>query len=219
MSFVNYIKSYNETQSDNETPPDSPPDSSPDSIPSPTSDNSKDKIVNLIPLSVMYYSQWAYVQVREIIEYYIPLSNNEDIHEIYPNLFIGNMSTVFNIDYLKQHNISHIVSAIYGFSPPYPNDFKYHIVNALDSPSFNIKPFLNDACFFIESALKNNRKVYVHCMCGVSRSSTIIAAYLLGKMGNSYDTPEKIIEYLQSIRKIINPNSGFRKQLEEYAKE
>ena len=172
---------------------------------------------NSLSLTIHEYTQWAYVLVREFIEYYIPLSNNNDIHEIYPNLFIGNMSTSFNKDLLKQKGITHIVSAIGGFKPPYPKDFKYHVVNALDTSGFNIKPYLNDACFFIEYALKNFRKVYVHCMCGVSRSSTIIVAYLLDKMRDK--TPEEIIEYLQTIRPVINPNSGFRKQLNEYANE
>ena len=171
---------------------------------------------SIIPQSVLLYSQWAYVQVREFIEYYIPLSNNQDFHEVYPNLYIGNMSTVFNKKLLKQERINYIVSAIAGFKPPYPDDFKYYIVEALDHPAFNIKPFLNDACFFIEKALKSQQKVYVHCMCGVSRSSTIIVAYLLGKMKK---TPNEIIEYLQAIRPIVSPNPGFRKQLHEYANE
>ena len=171
---------------------------------------------SIIPQSVLLYSQWAYVQVREFIEYYIPLSNNQDIHEVYPNLYIGNMSTVFNKKLLKQERIHHIVSAIAGFKPPYPDEFKYHIVEALDHSGFNIKPFLNDACFFIEKAHKSQQKVYVHCMCGVSRSSTIIVAYLLGKMKK---TPDEIIEYLQTIRPIVSPNQGFRKQLREYANE
>ncbi len=171
---------------------------------------------SIIPQSVLLYSQWAYVQVREFIEYYIPLSNNRDIHEVYPNLYIGNMSTVFNKELLKQKRIYRIVSAISGFTPPYPEEFKYYNVDALDHPGFNIKPFLNDACFFIENALKNQHKVYVHCMCGVSRSSTIIVAYLLGKMNK---TPDEIIEYLQTIRPIVSPNPGFKKQLREYANE
>tara|TARA_Y100001960_G_C14660137_1_gene820364 strand:+ start:609 stop:1340 length:732 start_codon:yes stop_codon:yes gene_type:complete len=177
-------------------------------------DSELESFYHIIPFNVRYYSHMAYVQFRELIEYYIPLSNNQDIHEVYPNLFMGNLSTVFNKKLLKDNQITHIVSVISGFKPPYPDDFNYYVIDALDEPTFDMYQYFDDSTFFIESAHKNLRKVYVHCMCGVSRSSTIIVAYLMDKMKKK---PDEIITYLQSIRSVVNPNIGFRKQLKMYS--
>jgi len=177
-------------------------------------DTELESFYHIIPFNVRYYSHMAYVQLRELIEYYIPLSNNQDIHEVYPNLFMGNLSTVFNKKLLKDNQITHIVSVISGFKPPYPNDFNYHIIDALDEPTFDMYQYFDDSSFFIEIAHKSLRKVYVHCMCGVSRSSTIVVAYLMDKLKKK---PDEIILYLQSIRSVVNPNIGFRKQLKMYS--
>lgn len=41
----------------------------------------------------------------------------------------------------------------------------------------NILIRLPEACQFIEKAIDNGGKIYVHCMMGVSRSVTVVCAY------------------------------------------
>ena len=58
--------------------------------------------------------------------------------------------------------------------------------------------------------------ILVHCLAGVSRSVTVICAYVmtitqLGFLGS--------LGYIILRRHTANPNSGFRMQLSEYAKE
>jgi len=48
---------------------------------------------------------------------------------------------------------------------------------------------------------------------GISRSATVIAAYLMFRHGF---TPEEAITWLRIRRSIVNPNYGFREQLEDY---
>lgn len=50
----------------------------------------------------------------------------------------------------------------------------------------------------------------VHCAAGVSRSASFVIAYLMKKRDMLY--PDAL-RYVKERRKVISPNSGFKKQL------
>ncbi|CCW68727.1 unnamed protein product [Phytomonas sp. Hart1] len=52
--------------------------------------------------------------------------------------------------------------------------------------------------------------VVAHCMVGVSRSASIVAAYLMKKAGI---TRNDALSFIQMVRPVVNPNNGFRHQL------
>ena len=60
------------------------------------------------------------------------------------------------------------------------------------------------------------RKVLLHCAAGISRSATFMLAYYIAERGMSYT---EALSFVKSKRKYISPNSGFRVQLWNYAKE
>ena len=53
----------------------------------------------------------------------------------------------------------------------------------------------------------------VHCYAGVSRSTTILAAYLMRK--NSWAMKD-VLALIKKERRFINPNRGFTKQLRRF---
>lgn len=59
----------------------------------------------------------------------------------------------------------------------------------------------------------NYGSVLVHCMAGVSRSASIVIAFLM-KI-NKWNM-EKAYKYAHSMRKQVGPNYGFLKQLRDY---
>ena len=61
-----------------------------------------------------------------------------------------------------------------------------------DKPDFDISQFFNKSNAFIEKNRKRGN-VLVHCIYGISRSSTIIIAYLM-RFKNSFDEAYKIIK-------------------------
>ncbi|CAF4263091.1 unnamed protein product [Adineta steineri] len=61
-----------------------------------------------------------------------------------------------------------------------------------------------------------NEKVLVHCQAGISRSSSIVLAYLIRYHNDSL---EKAYEYLLERRPIAAPNYNFLIQLIRYEKE
>lgn len=54
----------------------------------------------------------------------------------------------------------------------------------------------------------------MHCFMGVSRSAIVVCAYLVAT--TTKDAIESI-QFVQSQRGIVNPNLGFRRQLDEWS--
>jgi protein-tyrosine phosphatase len=160
-----------------------------------------------------YYPHYYYIYLRCLLEYYIPFANKNDLHEVYPDIYVGNISTAYNKDKLKEHDITHVISAVSGMSHIYPGEFEYMIVDVLDIKKQNMLPVFDDTSDFIDKALTKKGKVYVHCMCGVSRSVTIVCAYL----ANKYKVkPLDALKMIKGIRSVANPNPSFLQQLQNY---
>lgn len=158
-------------------------------------------------------SYTCYIQLLSLCDYYLEI-NNQNLNEVYPRIYVGNLSTSLNKELLKQTGITHIIIALTGLSPSYPEDFEYLSLSAIDDKSFNLSQHFENSNNFIEQALQNkDNKVYVHCVCGVSRSVSIVCAYLIKKYGI---TPVEAIAKIQTQRKCANPNEGFIAQLGEY---
>ena len=62
----------------------------------------------------------------------------------------------------------------------------------------------------MEEFIKNDKKVFVNCMCGVSRSSATVIGYLMYSERLSY---YKAKDHVQGKREQICPNDGFKIQL------
>ena len=91
-------------------------------------------------------------------------------------------------------------------------NFKHKIINIDDFFSENIFKFFKECIEFIESS----DKIYIHCTCGVSRSSTIVLAYLMWKTHYNFDD---VYFFVKKRRPEIDPNNGFRNQLKKFQKE
>ncbi len=62
---------------------------------------------------------------------------------------------------------------------------------------------------FIDAARKEG-PVLIHCAGGISRSPTLVAAYLMWEHGW---TRQQSMEHITTYRKIVDPNDGFMEQL------
>ncbi|KAF9453585.1 phosphatases II [Macrolepiota fuliginosa MF-IS2] len=143
---------------------------------------------------------------------------SDDVNLIVDRLYLGNWAAAGDNSKLVELGITHVVSVI-EFSPDIPDiivgDNKLHIqIN--DTSGENISRHLEQTTDFIKSALEADKKnrVLVHCLMGISRSATVVAAYLVAtkKMAGG-----DAIAYLQKKRPIVCPNLGFRQQLDAYA--
>ena len=69
------------------------------------------------------------------------------------------------------------------------------------------------AVTFIEDALQHGRNVLVNCHEGVSRSATVVAAYLMKKESVG---PIVALEMLREKRPVVSPNAGFLLALDSW---
>ncbi|MCL4136831.1 UNVERIFIED_CONTAM: hypothetical protein GTU68_024834 [Idotea baltica] len=138
----------------------------------------------------------------------------------FTGVYIGNSGSAKNINYLKRVGITHVLNTAKGFedyagvntnSAFYePYNIKYLGLDLCDYPQANIAQYFDSSSHFIENALKDGAgKVLVHCFMGMSRSSTITAAFLMIKRDMS---ARDALILLRKSRHIF-PNSGFLEAL------
>jgi hypothetical protein len=121
-----------------------------------------------------------YVYGRTVIENnYFNLSDNVDFNLVYPNIYIGNYSTSTNLELLQGLGITHVLTVLPTFNPPFPEKFTYHHVPAYDDESQNLQPYLQQTNEFISCVLEQHGKLLIHCMVGRSRSVAVFMAFLI----------------------------------------
>ncbi|GMT31205.1 hypothetical protein PFISCL1PPCAC_28878, partial [Pristionchus fissidentatus] len=92
---------------------------------------------------------------------------------------------------------------------------EYEYVYALDSPCQDLleSGAMERAVAFIDRAVKSGGRIVVHCEVGMSRSVTMVAAYLMKRF--EWDE-RKAVTQIQLHRPIAFPNEGFVAQLRVY---
>ncbi|XP_055845336.1 dual specificity protein phosphatase MPK-4 [Episyrphus balteatus] len=136
--------------------------------------------------------------------------------EIEKGLFLGNLTSATNMETLKSHKITHILTLD---SVPLPSHVQQvsflttKYVQISDMPKEDILHHLDQCTEFISLALDKGENILVHCYFGVSRSSTAVIAYMMKKHNLEY---QQAFEIVKSKRKFVHPNSGFVNQLKLY---
>jgi hypothetical protein len=165
-----------------------------------------------------WYLSWAWGNVRSRAQ---PLvSNRYSADCVYKSahgnfeIHLGGIPSLFNEEKLKEVGITHILTAVLGIGDTYSKD-KFTTLNVpiRDVEWEQICEYFDKAADFIKECEDANGKVFVHCMCGVSRSSTLVCAFLIREKGM---TASEAVEFIHSKRQKVDPNKGFRKQLEYY---
>ncbi|XP_029383510.1 dual specificity protein phosphatase 13-like [Echeneis naucrates] len=138
------------------------------------------------------------------------------VNEVWPNLFIGDMSVANDRYSLWKLGITHVLNAAHGKMHCqgshgfYGPTVDYYGVPADDSPSFDLSRYFFPSADYIQNALNTTgARVFVHCAVGVSRSASLVLAYL---MIHHHYTLEEAINKVKEHRWIF-PNRGFLKQL------
>lgn len=129
-------------------------------------------------------------------------------------LYIGSMSALHDIDLLRDHSVTHLVQVLdVPWLPSNSNGMNCYRIDVLDSSSTDLRPYLEPACNWIQSALLSGRTVLVHCQQGISRSAAIVLAYLIRFRGMNYD---EAVCFLKTRRACVKPNPGFVRILREW---
>ncbi|KAJ3834452.1 protein-tyrosine phosphatase-like protein [Lentinula raphanica] len=157
----------------------------------------------------------------------LPISRHT-ASEIIPRLYISDLSFAESPALLRKHHITHILSvlpenlslpsdselrSLLGYTP-----IRMQIRDVEDFPFAELAAHLPTTTGFIQNAFRTSpdSRVLVHCVEGISRSVSVVAAFLMAQYGW---TPKEAVGYVKEKRTIANPNFGFVKQLYEYGRE
>ncbi|XP_070610002.1 dual specificity protein phosphatase 13B-like [Erythrolamprus reginae] len=146
--------------------------------------------------------------------------SDNHVDQVWPNLYLGDAWAARSKSILQSLGITHILNAADGpyninTGARYYRDLpiQYYGVQAFDDNSFDISVFFREAADFIHKALNTaGGKVIVHCARGLSRSATLVLAYLMIHENLT------LVEALKSVdsRRSICPNTGFLSQLQAW---
>ncbi|XP_028840537.1 uncharacterized protein LOC114793068 [Denticeps clupeoides] len=147
-----------------------------------------------------------------------PDVENAVISPILPFLLLGNERDAQDLDLLLRLNISYVVN-VTTHLPLYHLDtglVRYKRLPATDNSKQNLRQYFEEVFEFIEEAHQCGRGVLVHCQAGVSRSATIVIAYL---MKHTLMTMMDAYKYVRSRRPVVSPNLNFMGQLLEFERD
>uniref|UniRef100_A0A914VRB8 Uncharacterized protein n=1 Tax=Plectus sambesii TaxID=2011161 RepID=A0A914VRB8_9BILA len=133
--------------------------------------------------------------------------------EVAPGLYLGGQDPAHDADLLSSKSITHIVNLATNVDNHFPSRFVYMKIDIYDLPSCDIACFIPDCLSFIRAAILKGGRVFCHCNAGVSRSASMVIAYLMRYEGLRYSVAH---ERVKSIRAVIRPNEGFVRQLKTY---
>uniref|UniRef100_A0A8C1ZGI9 Dual specificity protein phosphatase n=1 Tax=Cyprinus carpio TaxID=7962 RepID=A0A8C1ZGI9_CYPCA len=138
---------------------------------------------------------------------------NTNADEVWPSLYIGNMDIAENCAEIRRRRFTHVLNCAHssrrGGEIYDGMGITYMGIDAHDSPTYDMSANFNKAAEFIHTALKGGGKILVHCHVGVSRSATIVLAYLMLKQNMT------LVEAIQKVKegRGVFPNRGFLRQL------
>jgi atypical dual specificity phosphatase len=156
------------------------------------------------------------------------LADVPNVSEIIPGkLYISDLSFAENPVHLSKYGITHILSTLSdkvkvpsGSVMKRKIDITHKQIHIDDLPFAELIGFFPETTSFISEALapssldaEKDNKVLVHCHEGISRSTSVVSAYLMQKYGMS---PQEALAYVKSKRRVADPNLGFVQQLNEY---
>jgi hypothetical protein len=108
-----------------------------------------------------------------------------EITPIVPGLHLSSLMAARNIQLLKDRQITHILTIL-----DFPVDFegwsgKRLVIKLSDTLKTDLLSRFDECVDFIEHAIREGGNVLVHCMQGLSRSVSVVAAYLIRCVGMS----------------------------------
>lgn len=132
-----------------------------------------------------------------------------------PSLYLCGACAVVQPKTLENLEIKFVVNATVELpDTPLPdNPPEYLRIPIKDSRDSNLIEYFDQVADTIERVRQEDGKSLVHCVAGVSRSVSLVLAYLMEYADMSL---KNAFQHVRSVRPQVRPNTGFFKQLIEY---
>ncbi|CAG9569787.1 unnamed protein product [Danaus chrysippus] len=157
------------------------------------------------------FKSWS----RKALYHKVDLCTQSCYSQIIPGLYLSNARAAADRNVLRHLNITHVLTVEAHRLPKttfLDTNINTLFIRAFDTPNTNLLAYFPMSNAFIEEGLQKGN-VIVHCHFGVSRSATLVIAFIMQKYKISY---EQAFNFVRQRRRFINPNPGFVSQLKEY---
>ncbi|CAF4069506.1 unnamed protein product [Rotaria magnacalcarata] len=136
---------------------------------------------------------------------------------VLPHLYLGSMKDRTNSTLMVKNKVKRVLCIIDVPDMVIDRD-EYkptHLLNipAADAQQQDLAQYFEKCIEFIHQARIEHENILVHCQAGISRSATVVVAYVM-TIGD-YDV-EKALQIVKGARGYIHPNPGFLSQLKRY---
>ena len=128
-------------------------------------------------------------------------------------IYLGSYQNAINQSELKKLKIKFILNCAHECSNTPIKNSRYKHIKLYDDPHCDLSQHFSAAFSFINEAINTKSNILIHCAMGVSRSSSIVIAYLMKYQRMSF---QDAYWYVKKRRSIIFPNFGFMTQLTQY---
>lgn len=191
----------------------------------------KEKLREIMMSSKDDYGSMSSIYIRELLERELELKLDDfkrfidaTIFQFYNQLvecatkildylYLGTEWNASNYDSLVNDRVTHILNVSSEVDNFFPDAFKYLNIRVLDIDETDLLKEFDRTFKFIQEAKEQNTACLVHCKMGVSRSASVVIAYLMKEEDYTF---EQALGFTKQKRPCINPNDGFRTQLKTY---
>jgi len=151
---------------------------------------------------------------KTIVSHLYKIHYNTHASEVFPWLYIGSFNNACDIYELERIKATYVLNCAYECNnEKLPKEIKELHLKIYDYEEFDISGFFEKANDFINQCKSEKGVMLVHCKLGISRSATLVLAYLIKNLGYTVDSA---LQFLVQKRDRVNPNKGFIKQLYSY---
>lgn len=135
------------------------------------------------------------------------------------NVYLGSLRTVQNKSVYDQLLVSHVLTCGRNLKIAHmPPGVKHLVLEVDDNDTESINVHFSKGIDFIKDGVKGTAagpSVLVHCFAGVSRSATMIVAFLMREKHMPFAAA---MQHVKEQRPAANPNPNFIQQLKEFEK-
>jgi hypothetical protein len=130
------------------------------------------------------YNLLSYARNKKSLNIINQFAKIDNYNLIAPNLYLGNITGSLDKNFLETCKIEAIVNCTENepYSEYFEDKLKFRLsINDSKNPE-NIQKFKDniiDTINFIDSAIENDKPVFIHCYWGLMRSATVVACYLI----------------------------------------
>lgn len=132
-----------------------------------------------------------------------------DLTPITNSIFVGSSTVAQNGDLLRRKSVTHIINCASQLIVP-AQGFTTLNIPMVDGGDENMLSHIWQTSLFIENAIQNGGKILVNCIEGVSRSCSVVIAYLMLTENLDYKTAYNRV---RKQRRCCSPHPKFMTQL------